>query len=629
MGVHNLRASLERVKSEKRADVMAVQYYPVRRPEDEGGGWEDRWWSPVNSPVLGSDGELLYIIHRVEDVTPFIQEKRRQGKEAEGMKMLETRAAHMEAEILLRGAELQRLNEQLRASEEEHRVMFEVASAGLVQADAENGRFLRVNDRLCQITGYTKEELLTMHFPQLTHPEEREEDLRIYERAKEGGAPFYINEKRLVRKDGSFVWVRISAAFIRNTEGRALRTFAVIEDVTSQKETEHALQEADRRKTEFLAMLAHELRNPLAAIRNATQVSREDASDATFNWALDVIERQGGQLTQLVDDLLDVSRITRGLIRLRPQMVDAAVILEHAVESVRPLLARRRHELILSYDSSGSAFPLKADPARVEQIVTNLLTNAAKYTPDGGRIELGAWTEQLESLDKGLGHVVIRVRDNGIGIPPERQEEMFELFAQGERGLARSEGGLGIGLAIVRKLTEMHGGTVSVFSKGAGLGSEFVVRLPLAKTSADAAAARTPPLDTRGETPAAQRVLVVDDNADTAEGLARLLRRRGFTVAVANDGPGGVAKARDTRPHFILLDIGLPGMDGFEVAKRLRGDPCCRGATLIAISGYGQEEDRRRSREAGFDHHLTKPVNIDDLQQLLANPKRRDEVTED
>lgn len=618
-GVRNLRASLERVKAERQADVMAVQRYPVRRPEELGGGWDERWWSPVNSPVLGPDGELLYIIHRVEDVTPFIREKQKHGNEAEGVQILEERAEHMEAEIILRAQELQRLNEQLR--EEQQHVMFEISSAGLLQSDARDERILRVNDACCSITGYDREELLEMRLFQLTHPEDREQDRQIYERARRAEIPSYLNEKRIVKKDGSIVWIRISAAFLRRPDGEPLRTFVVLDDVTEAKKAEHALQEADRRKTEFLAMLAHELRNPLAAVRNAIQVCREDSELDTCKWAVEVINRQGEQLTRLVDDLLDISRISRGVVILQKEHVNAAAILDQAVEVVSPLIERRHHELICSYSHSDAELLVEADPARLEQIIVNLLTNAAKYTPDGGCIELSAWVEESTPTHPSKCQGVIAVRDNGIGIPPEKMPEMFEMFTQGERGLARSEGGLGIGLSLVKKLTEMHGGTIAAHSKGVGHGSEFVVRLPLSEKEATAGPEK--PRQEVRLSPGLERVLVVDDNKDTAESMARLLRRRGFTVDLAFDGPAAVEKARTFDPHVVLLDIGLPGQSGYEVVEQLHRDHRHDKTLFVAMSGYGQEEDQRLSLEAGFDYHLVKPVDFGRLGEILASEAER------
>jgi CheY-like chemotaxis protein len=309
-------------------------------------------------------------------------------------------------------------------------------------------------------------------------------------------------------------------------------------------------------------------------------------------------------LTHLIDDLLDVSRITTGKIRLRREVIDAAHVLERACETARPLIKERQHELDCDYDEG---LWIEADPTRVEQIVLNLLTNAAKYTPAGGKIELTAKRE--------AGELRVVVRDNGMGIAPERLPEMFQLFAQGERSIARSEGGLGIGLTIVQKLAEMHGGRIDAHSDGPNLGSTFTVYLP-ATVAGDPGAvrqgSRPAPAKARG-----LRVLVVDDNVDTAHGLARLLQRRGHEISLAHDGMQALERSREVSPEAILLDIGLPGIDGFEVVRRLRAEGCCPDTLIIAVTGYGQEEDRLRATEAGFDYHLVKPVDLEELSELL------------
>ncbi len=317
-----------------------------------------------------------------------------------------------------------------------------------------------------------------------------------------------------------------------------------------------------------------------------------------------VIAHQCRHLGRLVDDLLDVSRITRGKIQLRPERVELAPILKRAAEAVRPLIDERGHRLTILPAPPGVW--LEADPARLEQVVINLLANAAKYTEPGGRIELAAGLENAE--------VFVRVRDDGVGIPPEAIPHMFELFAQGVRTLERSEGGLGIGLTLVRSLVELHGGSVTPTSPGPGLGSEFVVRLPACESVPPPAEAASSAITGEGR---AARVLVVDDHLESAEGMMKLLDQLGHEVRMVHDGPAALELARTFRPEIVLLDIGLPGMDGYEVAARLRSDPRHAGALIVAVSGYGQESDRRLSRESGMDHHLIKPVDIEGLIGLL------------
>ena len=364
----------------------------------------------------------------------------------------------------------------------------------------------------------------------------------------------------------------------------------------------------DQRKDEFLAMLAHELRNPLAAVSNAVQILTRTSFAEHGEWSLGIIHRQMRHLTRLIDDLLDASRISRGKIELRRVLIDVAPILESAALTVRALVDERKHTLDLRVDREN--LWVHADPTRLEQVVVNLLNNAAKYSENAGKIE-------LEGRVEG-DHVVIQVTDQGIGIPPDKLPRMFEMFAQGDRSLARSEGGLGIGLTVVKKLVELHGGTINARSEGTGQGSEFTVRLATAPRPSETAPV-TPTAPATPTEPRLIRILVVDDNVDTARGMARLLKLLGHDVATAHSGPEAIEAARRHRPEVVLLDIGLPGMSGYEVAARLRQEDSCQGAFIIAVSGYGQDDDRRRSREAGFDHHLIKPLDHDALLAILGN----------
>lgn len=372
------------------------------------------------------------------------------------------------------------------------------------------------------------------------------------------------------------------------------------------------LTEADRRKNEYLAMLAHELRNPLAPVLNTLQILRlRDTGDPVVAPAHALIERQVRHMARLVDDLLDASRITRGKIQLRRQPVDLADLVARILDVTQPLIKARGH--VLSVTLPQEPVRLEADPTRLEQILTNLLDNAAKYTEPGGQIWL---TAEREGSD-----VLLRVRDNGVGMPPELLPRVFDLFAQGACSLDRSQGGLGIGLTLVRSLVEMHGGHVHASSPGPGLGSEFVVRLPALPQMGPAQ-----PLMLPGKRPPVasspqRRVLVVEDSVDTAETLAVLIKLWGSEVRVVHDGLAALEAANVYQPEVVLLDLGLPGMDGYQVARRLRSEEKLRGTLLVALSGYGQTEDRRRSREAGFDYHLTKPVEPEALQDLLGRPE--------
>lgn len=366
-----------------------------------------------------------------------------------------------------------------------------------------------------------------------------------------------------------------------------------------------ALTDLDRRKDEFLAMLSHELRNPLAPIINAVHLLRlQKDEDPVQQQARGVIERQVGQLTRLIDDLMEVSRLTSGRINLQLERLDLNAIVENAIETVRPLINQQRHSLNVS--ASSQPIWLYADAARMEQVVVNLLTNAAKYTLEDGSV----WLTVLEAGDEA----VLRVRDSGVGIAPELLPHVFDLFTQGERSLDRSQGGLGIGLCLVQRLTEMHGGSVEVEST-LGEGSEFVLRLPITHVVAPPLAVLTEGTVTTGRS---LRVLVVEDNADAAETLMMVLAAFGHDVRIAQDGLTAVEIALEFLPQAVLMDIGLPGLNGFEVAERLRLVPALANVVLVAMTGYGEDVARKRSQEAGFDHHLVKPADFGRIQAILA-----------
>ncbi len=399
---------------------------------------------------------------------------------------------------------------------------------------------------------------------------------------------------------------RESERLTRELEQRvADRTAELQLAVSKQSELAERLRDADRRKDEFLALLAHELRNPLAPVRNAAAVLKEKGSDdPQLVWCHEVIERQTRHLARLVDDLLDVSRITHGRIKLRPERVDLATILAAAVETCRPVIEERRHELTQALP--GDPLLLEGDRERLTQVVSNLLHNAAKYQDPGGRIELAVRREADEA--------VITVRDHGLGISGLMLPQVFDLFSQEERSSDHAQGGLGVGLSLVKTLVDLHGGSVLALSDGAGAGSTFVVRLPLLPADADE---ETPTAAERGGASAKpRRILVVDDNRDSADSLAMLLRLGGHEVWVAHDGPKALEMAALIQPGTLIVDIGLPGMDGYEVCRRVR-EMGFVDARMIALTGYGQERDRQRAQAAGFDFHAVKPLAIPELTKLI------------
>ena len=368
------------------------------------------------------------------------------------------------------------------------------------------------------------------------------------------------------------------------------------------------LAEVDRRKDEFLAMLGHELRNPLAPVTTALQIMRiHEAEPSRVARSREIVERQIEHMTRLIDDLLDVSRITRGKIELREQPLLLSAVIERAIESARPLIDERGHRIALDLPTEAVTF--LADPARLAQVFANLLNNAAKYTDVGGRIWLRARVEGNE--------IVVGVRDDGPGLTKDLRKHAFDLFTQGPQTRSRARGGLGIGLTLVRRLVELHGGTVDALSEGPGRGTEIVVRLPLRTPPvADGA----PPTTAVAATGPRRRILVVDDNVDAAEALGELLRDYGHEVATAHDGTRALDQARLHRPDIVLLDISMPEMDGYEVAKRIRGELGLGDALLVALTGYGEDRHRRLAREACFDQHVTKPVDVSKLEELLKLP---------
>jgi PAS domain S-box-containing protein len=441
----------------------------------------------------------------------------------------------------------------------------------------------------------------------LLHPDDvakAEEDVH---RAMATGK--YFTEFRVIWPDGSTHWLEARAHVLKDDHGKPVRITGVNMDVTERKRIEEALRETDRRKDEFLATLAHELRNPLAPIRNAVELLRRGADGPAFmEETCSIMERQIRHMVQLIDDLMDISRVTSGKLRLRKERVDLAATVQSALEEIRPLIEASGHELTVTMPPE--PIHLDADPTRLAQVFSNLLNNAAKYTEKRGRIWLTV--EQLE------GQVSVSVRDTGIGIPAEHLTRIFDMFSQVTPTPDRSQGGLGIGLALVRGLVELQGGTIDARSSGPGMGSEFVVRLPVIEVPVQEPPQEPKEDDERFRSSVKYRILVVDDNADTAESLAMILRRMGNEIQTAHDGLEAVQAAATFRPEVVLLDIGLPKMNGYEAAKLIRDQSGNRKVAIIAMTGWGQKDDIRRALEAGFDHHLTKPVEPAALSRLLA-----------
>ena len=568
---------------------------------------------------------------------------------------LETEVVVRTTELARRNTELEQeiqnrnsLEKALRLSEERYRSLT-IATSQIVWITNPLGEIIEDMSSWHMFTGQNEEASKGHGWIDVVHPEDRLGTMTRWQQAV-ATCSSYETEYRLHRHDGEYRHVVARGVPVFEADGTIREWVGTCRDITERKLAEEALQksheeleihvqqrtselahtnealsneiverkrmeqalrENDRHKDEFLAMLAHELRNPLAPILHALQVLKKHYyPDPALVWGHTLIERQVTHIARLLDDLLDVARIIQGKIRLKMERCDLAKIITHAVEGCLPLIEARKHHLVLSVPDEPQW--LEGDPTRLEQIITNLLNNAAKYTEEGGKITL--------STMRSGNYVLIRVEDTGVGIAPDLLAHVFELFTQADRSLAHSQGGLGLGLTLVRQLVEKHDGTVTAASPGIGQGSSFTVQLPLLPADQSAvefipASLSNPPVSLLSTF----RIMVVDDYVDAAESLAMLLEMEGHEVKMVHCGLQAIEQAQVFRPRVVLLDIGLPGLNGYEVANRLRELPETRGALLIALSGYGQTEDRNRSQSAGFDHHLLKPVNFEMLSGLLAS----------
>jgi PAS domain S-box-containing protein len=498
-----------------------------------------------------------------------------------------------------------KLEDELRRSEEKFRLLVGgIRDYAVFMLDPE-GRIATWNDGAEAIKGYKAEEIIGEHFSRFYPQEAIDAKFPQMELEVAARVGRFEDEGWRLRKDGTAFWANVIITALFDSSGQ-LRGFAKVTRDMTERRRIVALEQSERKMNEFLAMLGHELRNPLAPIRNALDLMHlQSNGDSRLEWARSVIDRQLTQLTRLVDDLLDIGRISSGKIALHREPIEINAAVQRAVEASRPLADASQHTLEVRL--SPEPVTVDGDLTRLSQAVLNLLTNAIKYTPSGGRIEVDVAREG--------DMAVIHVKDSGIGMSPELIPRVFDLFVQGERSLDRSEGGLGIGLTLVKRLVSLHGGTVSVHSAGPGQGSEFAISIPvLAQSSAPK---QTQPAASRASAHRRSRVLVVDDNRDSADTLAALLEAWGHEVRTLYDGPSAIAATAEFQPNVVLLDIGLPKMNGYEVAAQLRKSASRRPLILVAFTGYGQDEDRRRVREAGFDYHLVKPLEPAELQKIL------------
>jgi len=499
--------------------------------------------------------------------------------------------------------------EALRISEERFRLLVDSVRDYAISMLSPEGIVESWNAGAQAIHGYGARDIVGRHFRVFFSPEDAASGRPEAELAAARELGRVEDEGWRVRKDGKLFWANVVVTAVYGPEGD-LRGFAKITRDMSERRRLEELEQSSRRMNEFLAMLAHELRNPLAPIRNAVTIMQlEPLSSPVLRNCRDVIDRQLTHVTRLVDDLLDVGRLSTGKITLRKELLRVPDIVARSIEIARPLITARRH----AFEAQQPDEPLyvNGDATRLSQVLQNVLVNAAKYTPEGGRIRL-----RVEA-DDAFVHIV--VSDNGRGIAPENLQKIFQLFMQADSGTsAAAESGLGIGLTLARSLTEMHGGTIEASSPGLGQGSTFVVRLPLASEVAVAEHEQAQEAAAGG-----LRILVIDDNRDAADSATDVLRLLGNQVECAYDGESGIEAVKRFRPHMVLLDLAMPGMDGYEARSRLRSTPAGAGALLVAMTGFGNEEDKRRTRAAGFDAHLTKPVELDALVGLLNEVRSR------
>jgi two-component system CheB/CheR fusion protein len=607
------------IKDRKRTRHIPILFLTAHMLEEEdilrgyGVGAVDYLSKPVNPEILKSKISVFVDLFRKTRALALAN----QALEAEAEKRQRIQEAlrkaneELEIRVETRTADLTRLNKCLRESEEYFREVTH-SMPHVVWTSLPDGTVDFLNRRWSECTGLPQPTKASFRDVWLAgvHPDDLPTAERAYQEGMRTCQGFSV-EARILGPSGTPRWHLSRCVPLHEPAGHLLKFLVTCTDIDDQKRAQEALREADSRKNEFLAILAHELRNPLAPIRNALEIMRLKESDVVVTThARSMIGRQLNQMVRLIDDLLDVSRISSGTIQLRRDWVELSGIVQSALETSKPGIVEAGHELTLSLPSE--PILMHADVTRLAQVFSNLLNNAAKYSDRGGRISLVAEREHEA--------VIVRIKDSGIGIPPDMLHRVFDIFVQADRRLERTQGGLGIGLTLVRKLVELHGGTVEAHSGGVGLGSEFVVRLP-------AAAAPTSPCQ---ESPQERRIaggtgrsciVIADDNLDAANSLAQVLRLEGNEIHLAHDGLEALHVSESHRPDVVILDIGMPKMNGYDVARRLREQAWTKKVLLVALTGWGQEEDRRRAAEAGFDRHLVKPVDPALVQEIVLSTR--------
>jgi two-component system CheB/CheR fusion protein len=502
---------------------------------------------------------------------------------------------------------------KLRESEERFRTMADSSPIMIWRTDAA-GKTSFLNRTYRNYCGIAADETVNFDWPEIVHPDDRDAYVAAFLTALQQRQTFQ-QRVRLRRRDGQWRWFDSRANPMIDGSGNISGFVGSSVDITEIYESQQALEELSRRKDEFLATLSHELRNPLAPIRNAVEILKSvRPGESKFEWCRDLIEHQVGHMARLMEDLLDLSRITRNNLELRKQLIDLSIVIRDAIETSRPLIETGQHRLTV--DLPTNSIPLDGDPTRLMQLFANLLNNAAKYMEPKGDIHLTAKLVP-PAAPGGAQQVIISVRDTGIGIAPELLPHLFDMFFQAESGKERRFGGLGIGLTLARSIVELHGGSIEVVSDGPGKGSEFSVRLPLPEGRSESERVSLSVANAGNPNKLSTRVLVVDDNMNHVESIAMLLKILGCEVRTAHGGPSALKALTEFSPEFALIDIGLPGIDGFELARRIRKMNAFKNIILIAQTGWGSDEDREESRQAGFNYHLIKPLDFQVLEMIL------------
>ncbi len=613
-GVRAVRASLERVRDTRTADLMPVQRYPVQRPESEGGGFEERYWTPINSPVFSDTGDLIFITHRVEDVTPFIRAKDEEGKADEAWHMIERRGQQMQAEIALRAYDRRRADDlqqaharlleseaELRESADRFRFLAESMPQKIFTATPA-GDIDYFNLQWMEFTGLSFEQIRDWGWTQFIHPDDVDENVRRWKQSIETGE-FFEYEHRFRRADGEWRWHISRAHAMRDATGGVLMWIGSNTEIHDVKIAQAEAEQANRTKDKFLAALSHELRTPLTPVLMcAAALERDTAIQPEYREQLGMMRRNVELEARLIDDLLDLTRISRGTLQLSLATADIHSLLTHTEEIVRSDALTKRIDL--QFDLKAADHHVVGDSGRLHQVFWNVLKNAIKFTPSGGSII-------VRTANPVPGQIRLEFTDTGIGIEEQFRDSVFQPFVQGDVRSDSALSGLGLGMSISKTIVELHDGTIDVASAGRGYGATFVVEL--ATTAANEAATTAPrrPLSSSRHT---YRLLVVEDHQPTLQVLARLLRKQGHDVQTAST----VADARDfaanQRFDLVISDIGLPDGNGVDLMTELTRDYGLRG---IALSGYGMDEDFARTRDAGFIAHLVKPIDFERLNRVL------------